>query len=227
MRSRPAPGPRPMAGPHAADGPGRPGEEAGPAVPRARDAAASRQALLEAAQELFGQHGFEGATIREIGDRAGVDASLIARYFGSKADLYIAAVAAERMGEGQPTEFERLDQMAEVLLARTDRHGPGPILQALIRPDSSGEIRTAVRARLERRLVEPLAAGLADRGIDRARLRAEVAVSALIGVSLARSQGWFDSITTVPRGELVELIAEALAPLAGGVAVGEEDDRAG
>jgi hypothetical protein len=68
---------------------------------RSRDAAASKGALLQAAQTHFGQQGFDGTTIREIGERAGVDAALIARYFGSKADLYIAAVAAED-GEGTP-----------------------------------------------------------------------------------------------------------------------------
>ena len=190
--------------------------KAAPAGGRPRDAAASRHALLVAAQDLFGQRGFEATTIREIGDRAGVDAALIARYFGSKADLYIAAVAAERMGEGQPEEFEHLGQMADVLVSRTDRHGPGPIMQALVRTDTAEEIRTAVRLRLERRLVEPLAAGLVDRGVDRARLRAEVAVSALIGINLGRSQGWFDSIRDVPRHELVELITEALTPLSEG-----------
>jgi hypothetical protein len=30
-------------------------------------------------------------TIREIGEQAGVDVAFIARYFGSKADLHIAA----------------------------------------------------------------------------------------------------------------------------------------
>jgi AcrR family transcriptional regulator len=47
-----------------------------------RDAAASKQALLEAARSLFGQRGFKSTTIRDIGERAGVDAALIARYFG-------------------------------------------------------------------------------------------------------------------------------------------------
>jgi AcrR family transcriptional regulator len=68
---------------------------------RSRDAAASRDALLRAAQTLFGQQGFEGTTIREIGEQAGVDAALIARDFGSKDDLYIAAVVTED-AEGLP-----------------------------------------------------------------------------------------------------------------------------
>ncbi len=182
---------------------------------RSRDAGASKQALLEAAQLLFGQNGFDGTTIRDIGDRAGVDAALIARYFGSKADLYIAAVAAERMDEGQPAEFERLAEMVETLVTRTDAHGPGPILQALIRSDTSEEIGTAARARMARRLVEPLATEMAARGVDQPRLRAELAVSALIGVSLGRSLGWFETMRSSPGRELIDLIVEAFGPLTG------------
>jgi AcrR family transcriptional regulator len=182
---------------------------------RPRDAAASRQALLDAAQDLFGQNGFEGTTIREIGDRAGVDAALIARYFGSKADLYIAAVAAERVGEEQPAEFEQLGQIIDVLVTRVDEHGPGPIMQALIRSDTSDDIRRAARARLARRLVAPLADGMSSHGVDRPGLRAELAVSALIGIGLGRSLGWFDEMQSVPRDELIDLVDGTLSVMTG------------
>ena len=71
------------------------GHAAGPRAGRSRDAAASKDALLQVARTLFGQRGFEGTTIREIGEQAGVDAALIARQFGSKADLYIAAALCQ------------------------------------------------------------------------------------------------------------------------------------
>ena len=189
---------------------------------RARDAAASRRALFLAAQELFGQKGYERTTIREIGERAGVDAALIARYYGGKADLYIAVVTAEPVDErgvtdgadgadGAEEPYEGLALIAETLFDRTDRHGPGPIMQALIRLDTSDEIREAARGRLIRRIVDPLvASGEAD-GVDRPRLRAEVAVAALVGVSLGRALGWFDELQSVPRDELVELVTGALA----------------
>jgi AcrR family transcriptional regulator len=187
-----------------------------PAKPsRARDAGASRQALLGAAQELFGQGGFERTTVREIGERAGVDAALIARYFGSKADLYIAAVAAERMGDEPTSEYEGLEEMVASLVARVDRDGPGPILQALVRSDTAEEIRAAAQARLARRLVEPLADGMEGRGADRARLRAEVTVSALIGVALGRSLGWFAEMASVPQEELAALFIDALGTMTG------------
>jgi AcrR family transcriptional regulator len=182
----------------------------GSKVSRPRDAAASKDALLQAAQELFGQKGFERTTIREIGERAGVDAALIARYFGNKADLYIAAVVAEDLDQRPPTNYEGLQQITGVVLSRSDERGPGPILQAIIRADTSAEIRHAAQDRITRRLVDPLAEGMADHHIDRPRLRAEIAVSALFGISLGRALGWFEEIRSVPRDELVELVTSVL-----------------
>jgi AcrR family transcriptional regulator len=176
---------------------------------RSRDAAASKEALLQAARTLFGQQGFEGTTIREIGEQAGVDASLIARYFGSKADLYIAAVIAED-AEGAPSEYEGLEHIAEVMLTRADQRGPGPVLQAIVRSDTSTEIREAALDHVARRLVGPLTAEVAAQGVDRPELRVQIAVSALLGINLGRSLGWFDEIRSVPREELVALIVDAL-----------------
>ena len=152
------------------------GHSAGLRAGRSRDAAASKDALLQAARALFGQRGFEGTTIREIGEQAGVDAALIARYFGSKADLYIAAVMAED-AEERPGAYEGLEQMADVAMTQADRRGPGPILQAIVRSDTSAEIRAAARDLLEPRLAAPLAARMTAQGVDQPQLRAEVAVS--------------------------------------------------
>lgn len=185
-------------------------ETTAPKSVRTRDAAASKRALLQAAQELFGQKGFEATTIRDIGERAGVDAALIARYFGSKGDLYIAAVAAEDAGGEGVQDYTGLDQMADAVVSKADDHGPGPIMQAIIRFDTSDEIRQAALQRITRRLVEPLAVDMAEHQVDRPQLRAQVAVSALLGISLARSLGWFGEIGSVPKDELTSLIAEAL-----------------
>jgi AcrR family transcriptional regulator len=174
---------------------------------RSRDAAASKQALLEAARSLFGQQGFESTTIRDIGERAGVDAALIARYFGGKADLYVAAIVAEAQRYQPPSDFEGLEEIARALLTLTDEQGLGPVTQALIRSDTGDDIRAAARTHLTRRLVAPMAAEITRRGSDRPDLRAAVAVAAVMGVNLGRALGWFDDLRTVPKEELVELIA--------------------
>lgn len=66
---------------------------------RRRDAARSRQALLAAAAGLFAERGYAGTAIRSVGDRAGVDPALIARYFGGKEGLYRAVLAADPLLE--------------------------------------------------------------------------------------------------------------------------------
>ena len=187
---------------------------AAPRAGRSRNAAASKDVLLQAARALFGERGYEGTTIREIGERAGVDAALIARYFGSKADLYIAAVTAEDTG-GTPSKYEGLEQMVDVVVTRADQRGPGPIHQAIVRSDTSAEIRDAALNRLARRLVGPPVANMKAQGVDRPELRAQVAVSALIGITLGRSLGWFEEIRSVPRDELVALIVDALGAITG------------
>ncbi len=187
---------------------------------RARNAGATRDALLAAAQDLFGHKGYERTTTRGIGEAAGVDPALIARYFGSKADLYLAAVAAERLDDGDgdgdgdgaadDAPFADLEQVVEVVLRRTAQRGPGPILQALVRDDASPEIRQAAQARLVRRMVEPIAAQLEADGADRATLRAQVAVAALLGVGLGRALGWFDQLGAADPAQLTELVLDAV-----------------
>lgn len=60
--------------------------------PRRRDPAASRLALLEAAIAEFAQLGFAGARVDEIARRAKVNKQMVYHYFGSKEDLFTAAL---------------------------------------------------------------------------------------------------------------------------------------
>ena len=44
----------------------------------------TRAALLDAAREVFVEHGYEGATMRAIAAGANVDAAMVNHWFGSK-----------------------------------------------------------------------------------------------------------------------------------------------
>ncbi|HEX4207032.1 MAG TPA: TetR family transcriptional regulator [Ktedonobacteraceae bacterium] len=57
-------------------------------VIRQRDAEVAREAILEAAEEVFARDGFAGARIETIGAEAGYNKSLIFHYFGDKEGLY-------------------------------------------------------------------------------------------------------------------------------------------
>ncbi|HLW95614.1 MAG TPA: TetR/AcrR family transcriptional regulator [Solirubrobacteraceae bacterium] len=65
---------------------------AAPRSRRRRDAEASRAAILDAAEDLFSQRGYERATLSEIGRRAGVSSGLPTYFFGGKDSLYRAVL---------------------------------------------------------------------------------------------------------------------------------------
>ena len=52
--------------------------------------AQTREALLDAALEIFGRDGFHAASTRAIAEEAGVNQALIAYHFGGKVGLYLA-----------------------------------------------------------------------------------------------------------------------------------------
>ncbi len=175
---------------------------------RTYDAAQSRAQLLQAAQELFSELGYERTTTRRLAEHAGVDAALIARYFGNKEGLYLAAVAAE----GWPAETDHYDSARSIalrLFERTRLNGPGPIMQALVRSDTTPEVRAAATHRLHELFVDPLEAALREQGIAHARLRAEITLYSLVGVVIGRAQAGSELAQT-DQDTLVDLMAETL-----------------
>ena len=59
---------------------------------RSRDADRTRQEILAAATAEFAAHGFGGARIEAIADRAGVNKKLIYYYFEGKDELFLAVL---------------------------------------------------------------------------------------------------------------------------------------
>jgi AcrR family transcriptional regulator len=176
---------------------------------RRRGAPGTRAALLRAAAELFAERGYDHATIRDIGERAGVDAAMIARYFGGKAQLYIA-VLHEEQGEEVPADILDPARMRH-LVDRAIRRGPSPIYQVASRPHDDATAQAASRAELHSRIVGPLVQRLTTEGVDRPRERAEVLTAAFIGVLTARASGAFDRLPGLDADELTALLLELLA----------------
>jgi AcrR family transcriptional regulator len=170
---------------------------------RRHDSQASRQALLEAADALFEERGYDAATVRDIGERAGVDAALIARYFGSKENLYLATLEHGRTSV--PTDPM---QLLERMLSRSEQRGSGPVPHAMVSPTLTDAMREQIREIMRRRLVEPLAGELAA---PDAVLRVEILVALAIGVSLTRASGTLPTLAAAP----LEDVLAALEPLAG------------
>ena len=63
-----------------------------PIAPRRRNPVATRLALLAAAREAFAAHGFAGARVDDIAERAGVNKQLVYHHYGDKDGLYLAVL---------------------------------------------------------------------------------------------------------------------------------------
>jgi AcrR family transcriptional regulator len=179
------------------------------------DAAASRQALLHAAAELFDERGYERATIREIGERAGVDPALIARYFGGKEGLYLAALSdpestrAITCSAGEPSIAVR------DMLRRWDERGSTPFRRALMSHDPTPEVREQVGAMLAGRLLSPMVEELERRGYDDAVLRAQIALALATGVELLRENGLLRELTEADLETVLAVVEPMLRALEG------------
>ena len=88
-----------------------------------RPASGARQAILRAADEAFGELGFDGASTREIGERSDANKALIHYHFGNKEGLLEAVLDGyfERLSvevrtavEGEGTLGDRLERLVDV-----------------------------------------------------------------------------------------------------------------
>ena len=176
--------------------------------PRRRDAAASRDRLLKAASDLFADRGYERTTARDIGERAGVDPTMIARYFGGKAQLYIAVLRSQEESDhfADLLEVDRLSGLLDRFVAR----GPGPIFQAALRPYDDDAAQAAAIAELEKRVVGPLRERLTREGVTQPALRAELLAAAFIGVILGRHAGTLRHLAEASTAELLEVVQDLL-----------------
>src|ERR1700712_2718595 len=93
-----------------------------------RDAkrAESSRRILTAAREEFAAHGYDGATIRAIAARAGVDPSLVMQHHGSKAALFTSVIQSDGAGDE-----DLVDHLRAVLDKRLA--GLPPEMDALVR----------------------------------------------------------------------------------------------
>ncbi|MBT0773687.1 TetR family transcriptional regulator [Kineosporia sp. J2-2] len=181
--------------------------------PRRRNAAQSRELLLAAAGELFAENGYEKTTLREIGVRAGVDAALVARYFGSKAKLYLATLKLEGSNGGLDPIDVRDPARLHRLLERVRELGSGPSLWAAVRPHQDPELQASAVEMLEQRFLAPGRGTAEQAGLDQAGLRAEIVTAALAGIVMSRTAGTFPALTQADPDDLAPLIARMLTGL--------------
>ncbi len=192
--------------PSAAREAGRPGR-------RGRTSTA-RGDIAAAARELFGELGYDHASLRQIAERADVDVALVSYFFGSKQQLFVEVI---------DLPFE-----PELVLPRVlggDRELVGAALASVIldiletpalRARVLGMIRSAssqpdaaelVRERLTRQLLVPIATHL---GAADAELRAGLVMSQIVGFTFARHLVSLEVLAQADRATLEVPLAHTI-----------------
>lgn len=173
----------------------------------------TREAIVEAARGAFAEHGYEGATIRGIAARAGVDPALVYHFHGSKEELFAAAMRLPfqpsemipSLLEGDPDGLG--ERILRLFLAVSDQPGGSPFV-ALMRSASTNE-RAArmLREFLTREVIGRVARAL---GAPDAELRATLVGSHLAGLAMARYILRMEPLASADRDTVVAAVAPTL-----------------
>ncbi|MFF8604251.1 TetR family transcriptional regulator [Streptomyces sp. NPDC015232] len=156
-------------------------EESGPGA---------RDRILEAARGQFAERGYDKTSVRGIAKAAGVDPALVHHYFGTKDEVFAAAIEVSFepaavvpaiVGGPRETIGERL---ARFFIGVWENPATRAPLLAIIRSALTHEAAaTVLRGFVLRRLLERIAAEL---DVPDPRFRAELAASHMIGIAILR-----------------------------------------
>jgi AcrR family transcriptional regulator len=153
-------------------------------------ASTTREDVLTAARALFGELGYQRATLRAIAAQAGVDPALALHYFGSKEKLFWAAMKlpvspAEVLPVARSLPRGRVgEEVVRRFVAAWDDPAQRPVLVGLLRSGLTDERSGAVVRRfIVQQALEPVARLL---DAPDGPLRAALVGSQLIGLALLR-----------------------------------------
>jgi AcrR family transcriptional regulator len=158
------------------------------ALPRTKSAAATKQAMLEAAHGRFLRESYENVGLRDIAGDVGVDVALVSRYFGSKEELFREVLGVDRKEEILPAEVTRAEVPAYLAGLFIQQGGDGnehvERLLIMLRSASSPTASAIVRETLRRDVLRPLVEKL---GGECTELRVSSLMAVWMGMTIMRT----------------------------------------
>ncbi|WP_405795975.1 TetR family transcriptional regulator [Streptomyces sp. NBC_01506] len=174
----------------------------------------TRERILIAARTEFAERGYDKTSVRGIAKAAGVDPALVHHYFGTKDEVFDAAIEVSfepalvlpaLLSGGQDAIGERL---VRYFLGVWDNPVSRAPLLAIIRSALTNEVAaTLLRKFVMRRLLEGIAMEL---DVPDPTLRAELAASHMVGIAIMRYVIKADPLASVDTEEIVRLVAPTL-----------------
>ncbi|HZE39556.1 MAG TPA: TetR family transcriptional regulator [Stackebrandtia sp.] len=170
----------------------------------------TRAEILAAARDAFARDGFERSSIRRIANDAGVDPALVHHYFGTKDQLFLAAIEAP---------FDPMEVLPKVLAGGEDQLGENLIRfflsiwdsptgnraaaflrSAITRPEMSHLVRQFITTQIVRRGLK-----LKFPELDHAELRGALVASQLLGMAVTRHIFGIEALTRLTVDELAAI----------------------
>ena len=178
-------------------------------VPRGRRGAGAdtRSDILAAARSSFADRGFAGTTIRAVAASAGVDPALVHHFYGTKDDLFLAALelpvdprtVMAGVVEGDPATLG--PRLLRAFLGVWDDPETRLPLVALVRAGLTGEPGRTILETALKRIVFAFLTGAVE--LDDAERRVSLVASQMLGLIGARYLLRLEPIASMPAEEVV------------------------
>ena len=179
---------------------------------RRADGGQAKEAIQQAARQLFAEHCFDRTSVRQVALAAGVDPMLVTHYFKTKAGLFAAVVQPPvkprvaidfALEEGPEHVGERL---ARFVLRTLETPESQKWIVAMVRAATAEpEVAAVVRERMAEPMVIPLAKAA---GGDDPEYRAMLVITQLLGLVMGRYILKIEPLASRP-------VADVVADLAG------------
>lgn len=183
---------------------------------------AAREAILDAARRRFTEQGYDRTTIRAVALDAGVDPSMVMRYYGSKEGLFTSAVDVDlRLPDPGSVPLEQLGEVLarhfRLMWGEPGQESPlAVLLRSAVTHEDAAERLRGVFARQIAAMVRAATGDAPD-----ADVRAGLLASHLLGIALTRYVLRIPPVVELDDERLVPFIAQSLRrilldPLPGG-----------
>ncbi|WP_196814518.1 TetR/AcrR family transcriptional regulator [Nocardia sp. BMG111209] len=177
---------------------------------RRRDAVATRQSLLVAAQTLMAERGVAGVSTREVAAAAGVNQALVYRYFGSKDELFAEAARETATNSADFFHNTPLPEIAPALLDSTRGDEAHATVARYLLAANDDIVREILRSRIQDYFGTALAARLPA---PDAALRAELLAALVSGIGFLRDRIRTGELAAVDDCTLHAYVRQMIAPL--------------
>jgi AcrR family transcriptional regulator len=175
-----------------------------------RDPNAKKTAILHAARRLFTERGYANTTVRDIADRAGVNQSLIFRYFGSKHELFERSAPRHELINELFSDGWESGVLRMIRSFAVEADEAGTFIAALMRDARSFGTPPTTRQNTLDEVSARIAQGLA--GPD-AQLLADLILAWVIGIGVLYDVVHRPSVVDAGPKRIAELVVRAASSL--------------